>query len=203
MASPFDTAWSVLKGWPETAPYARQGLEAIERGEGDFSQFIPVKVNPPPHWEGGGTYSGGVGHGRVMVPIGSPQHRLMDFRGEHLGHLFGKPYTRWPEERALERLKEHIASGRTTAFNPDAETYLHLPIGSKWSEGKWLGGELRAKNHGFDYSASDAKLEAEKQAERERQEQEALAASQVPNQASSDYWAAQGKSWDPDMGRWV
>jgi hypothetical protein len=96
---------------------------------------------------------------------------------------------RLTEEEILSRLQEEHREGGFKEFNPDAQ-----PTHSDW-HGPFT--------HGFDTSAQDAKIEAEEQAERERKEQEALAASQMPNQTSSDYWAAQGKSWDPDIGRWV
>jgi|TARA_R100000084_G_C4509016_1_gene81652 hypothetical protein len=96
---------------------------------------------------------------------------------------------RMTEEEILDRLQEKQKRGGFKEFNPDAQP-THQDMSGPFT-------------HGFDTSAQDAKIEAEREAERKRKEQEALAASQVPNQAAIDYWAARGKSWDSDMGRWV
>lgn len=121
-----------------------------------------------------GGLGGMVGDGRSMVPRNSPMAYLMEERKDQR-----IPVT---EEEILTRLQEEQRQGNFKQFNPDAQP-THEDMGGQFT-------------HGFDFSARDAK----RNSEQERQEQEAHAASQIPN---SPYFEAQGKSWDPDMGRWV
>jgi len=178
----FERAWSLLKGWPYTSPYLYAPKEG-EEGEADTATVLGRIFEPnfgrQPRPRADRVNI--VGRGRTMVPQGSPQAKLLQSRKNAYG-LFSPDKS---EEMALESLRRDIGRGSVTAFNPNAQP-THEDFDGPFTQA-------------FDYSAQ----EAEREAERERKEQEALAASQVPDQAAIDYWAARGKSWDSDMGRWV
>ena len=179
--NPIEHAWALLKGWPYKSPYLYAPREG-EEGEADTATVLGRIFEPnfgqQPRPQANRVDM--VGRGRTMVPQGSPHARLMQSRKDTSGIFMPDK----SEEMALESLRRDIERNSVTSFNPNAQP-THEDFDGPFTQA-------------FDYSAQEAEA-----AERKRKEQEALAASQVPDQAAIDYWAARGKSWDSDMGRWV